>query len=129
MPDGGEAVAVYDAGDFDGHWISHTEITTSVQLSSRSLEMKILTRNTGNEAEPVGIGWHPRFAIPSGDRGQAMLRMPEGLRAEVRDRRSGLPSGRLLPVAGTECGFTAQNRAQLGDLSLDDAFVHHGRDC
>jgi aldose 1-epimerase len=124
MPDGGEAVAVYDAGDFDGHWISHTEITTSVQLSSRSLEMKILTRNTGNEAEPVGIGWHPRFAIPSGDREQAMLRMPEGLRAEVRDRRSGLPSGRLLPVAGTEYDFTARNGARLGEMSLDDSFVH-----
>ena len=124
MPDGGEAVAVYSAGDFDGHWISHTEITTSVQLSSRALEMKILTRNTGDEAEPVGIGWHPRFAIPSGDRGQATLRMPDGLRAEVRDRRSGLPSGKLLPVAGTEYDFTSRNGARLGEMSLDDCFVH-----
>ncbi len=124
MPDGGDAVAVYNAGDFDGHWLSRTEITTSVQLSSRSLEIKILTRNTGDEAEPVGIGWHPRFAILSGDRGQMTLRMPNGLRAEVRDRRSGLPSGRLLPVAGTEYDFTARNGAQLGDLSLDDCFVH-----
>ena len=32
MPDGGEAVAVYDAGDFDGHWLSHTEITTSAAI-------------------------------------------------------------------------------------------------
>ena len=86
--------------------------------------MKILTRNTGNEAEPIGIGWHPRFAILSGDRGQVTLRMPNGLRAEVRDRRSGLPSGRLLPVAGTEYDFTARNGARLGEMSLDDCFVH-----
>lgn len=124
MPDGGEAVAVYDAGDFDGHWLSRTEITTSLQLSSRSLEMKILTRNTGDQAEPIGIGWHPRFAILRGDRGQVTLRMPNGLRAEVRDRRSGQPSGRLLPVAGTEYDFTARNGAHLGELSLDDCFVH-----
>lgn len=124
MPDGGEAVGVYDAGDFDGHWISHTEITTSVQLSSRTLEMKISARNTGNEAEPVGIGWHPRFVIPSGDRGQATLQIPNGLRVEVRDRRSGLPSGRLLPVAGTEYDFTSRNGARLGEMSLDDCFVH-----
>ncbi len=124
MPDGEEVVAVYDADDFDGHWLSRTEITTSLQLSSRALEMKILTRNIGNEAEPIGIGWHPRFAILSGDRGQVTLKMPNGLRAEVRDRRTGLPSGRLLPVTGTEYDFTGQNGARLGEMSLDDCFVH-----
>jgi aldose 1-epimerase len=124
MPDGAEALAIYNADNFDGHWLSRTEITTSVQLSSRVLEINILTRNTGEEAEPVGIGWHPRFAILSGDRGQMTLKMPSGLRAEVRDRRSGLPSGRLLPVAGTEYDFTARNGARLGELSLDDSFVH-----
>jgi aldose 1-epimerase len=124
MPDGGEAVAVYNAGDFDGHWVSHTEITTSVQLSSRALEMKILTRNVGDKAEPVGIGWRPRFAIPSGDRGQVALKMPNGLHAEVRDRRGGQPSGRLVPVAGTEYDFTGRDGARLGDRNLDDCFVH-----
>ena len=46
------------------------------------------------------------------------------MRAEVADRRSGLPSGKLLPVAGTEYDFTGRNGARLGALSLDDSFVH-----
>jgi aldose 1-epimerase len=124
MPDGGEAVAVFQAGDFNGHWPSKTEITTTVLLSSRSLDMKVVARNVGDEPEPMGIGWAPRFVIPSGSRGQVMLRMSSGLHAEVLDRQTGLPSGRLLPVAGTPYDFTGRNGARLGDKSLDDSFVH-----
>jgi aldose 1-epimerase len=124
MPDGGEAETTFDSGNFAGHWVSHTEITTSVQLSSRAIEIKVVAKNTGDEPEPMGIGWHPRFAILSGDRGQATLHMPSAMRAEVRDRRNGLPSGKLLPVTDTEYDFTARNGRELGELSLDDSFVH-----
>ena len=68
MPDGGEAQATFNAGDFYGHWISQTEITTSVQLSGRAMELQVVARNTGDKPEPMGVGWHPRFAILSGDR-------------------------------------------------------------
>jgi galactose mutarotase-like enzyme len=86
--------------------------------------MRVVARNAGNEALPVGIGWQPRFAVLNGDRGGLMLRLPSSTRAEVRDRRTGIPSGRLLPVAGTEYDFTARTGAALGTLSLDDTFVH-----
>jgi aldose 1-epimerase len=124
MPDGGEAKATFRPGNFGGHWLSHTEVTTTVELSGRVIEIRIGARNTGDTAEPIGIGWHPRFAILSGHRGQMILRLPEGLRAEVKDRRSGELSGRLLPVTGTEYDFTGRNGAQLGALNLDDSFVH-----
>lgn len=123
MPDGGQVQAIYDAGNFDGHWISHTLITTTVQLNSRVLEMSIAAHNTGNEAEPVGIGWTPRFAILSGDRGQARLKLPTALHAEIADNGSGMPTGRLLPVQGTQYDFTGHDGAKLGDLSLNDSFV------
>jgi aldose 1-epimerase len=124
MPDGGEAQATFDSGNFDGHWVSQTQITTSVQLSSRAMEIKMVARNVGDQPEPMGIGWHPRFAILSGDRRQASLRIPNAMRAEVQDRKSGLPNGKLLPVVGTDYDFTARNGRQLGELSLDDSFVH-----
>jgi galactose mutarotase-like enzyme len=124
MPDGGQTQTIYQAGDFDGHWISHTEVTTTVQLSSRALEMTVSANNTGQQAEPVGIGWHPRFAILSGDRKQATLKLPNALHAEVVDHRSGMPSGRLLPVEGTPYDFTRQDGTALNSLSLDDSFVH-----
>ncbi len=70
MPDGGEAEAVYEAGNFDGRWPSKLQITSTTQLSSRVLEMKVTVRNTGDEPAPVGIGWLPRFAILDGGRGE-----------------------------------------------------------
>ncbi len=124
MPDGGQAQASFSPGDFDGHWPSSTEITTSIVLSGKSIEMKILARNTGTSAEPMGIGWHPRFAFLNGHRGQILLRLPQGERADVKDRGTGELSGKLLPVAGTEYDFTGPSGAKLGTLNLDDTFVH-----
>jgi len=122
MPDGGETQVSFHAGDFDKNWISQTDVSTTVELSGRAIEMTVQARNTGTEAEPIGIGWQPRFAI-LGNRGQETLRMPIGERVEVTDRRSGLPSGRLLPVTGTEYDFTGRNGARLGSLNLNDSFV------
>jgi aldose 1-epimerase len=120
MPDGGEAQVNFHAGNFDGHWLSQTDISTTVELSGRAIEMTVQARNTGTEAEPMGIGWRPRFAI-LGNRAQATLRLPTAERVEVR---GGLPSGRILPVTGTEFDFTGRDGARLGSLTLDDSFVH-----
>jgi galactose mutarotase-like enzyme len=124
MPDGGEAQATFHPGDFGGRWPSKTEISTTVAMSGRSIQIRITARNTGTTAEPIGIGWHPRFAILNGHRGQMMLRLPQGLRVEVKDRRTGQLSGKLLPVEGTEYDFTGHGGAKLGALNLDDSFVH-----
>jgi aldose 1-epimerase len=124
MPDGGQAQAIYNAADFNGRWVSHTKITTTVQLNGRALEMSISAQNTGDQVEPIGIGWHPRFAIPGKDRADLLLKLPNALHAEVADRRSGMPSGKLLPVEGTPYDFTGRNGARLGEMSLDDTFVH-----
>ena len=124
MPDGGQAQAIFEAGDFDGHWPSSTEITTSVELSGRSIEMKVVARNDGTTAEPMGLGWHPRFAILNGHREEVRLRLPQSERIDVKDRRTEQLSGKLLPVAGTEYDFTAASGAKLGALNLDDTFVH-----
>jgi hypothetical protein len=124
MPDGGQAQATFAANDFDGQWPSQTEISTSFELSGKSIEMKVVAKNTGSTAEPIGIGWHPRFAILNQHRGQMMLRLPQADRIEVKDRQTGQLTGKLLPVAGTEYDFTALTGARLGTLNLDDTFVH-----
>lgn len=124
MPDGGEAAAVYEAEDFGGHWPSHTRISSTVQLSSRTIEMKVVATNTGNEPEPMGIGWRPKFAILNDDRGQVTLRLPSVTREEIRDPHTGVPSGRLLPVEKTEYDFSSHSGSILGNLSLNDTFVH-----
>jgi aldose 1-epimerase len=124
MPDGGEARATFRAGDFSGRWPSKTEIATTVQLSGKAIDIRVIAHNTGATAEPIGIGWHPRFAILNRHREQMMLRLPEAMKVEVKDRRTGLLSGRLVPVEGTEYDFTGRTGTQLGSLDLDDSFVH-----
>ncbi len=124
MPDGGAATATFDAGSFAQQWLSNTLITTMVQLGGRALEISITARNEGSEAEPVGIGWHPRFSIVSGKRQKAALKLPNSMRVEVQNNSTGVPSGRLLSVQGTPYDFSRPEGAPLGTLSLDDTFVH-----
>lgn len=123
MPDGGEAEALYDAGDFDGHWPSHMRIRTVIQLSSRAVEMRVTATNTGTDPQPVGLGWRPRFAV-LGDRSKITLRLPSLMREELRSRGAGEPTGRLLPVDGTEYDFSSSSGKALGTLSLNDTYVH-----
>jgi aldose 1-epimerase len=128
VPDGWQSRVVYEAGGFDGHWLSTTEVTTQVLLTSRVMEIAVTATNTGTIAEPVGIGWRPRFAIPGGDRANTVLRLPEGLEMEMRPAdspvRGGLPSGRLVPMTGLALEFTKPAGAKLGNTGLGASFVH-----
>ncbi len=128
LPDGGQAQAVFHAGDFGAHWPSKTDVTVTVLLGSQWIELTVVARNTGDAPEPVGIGWHPRFTIFDGNRDQLRLRLPGEMREEVRDRESGLPTGVLLPVNGTAYDFTMRGGAALGKMELDDSFVALQRD-
>lgn len=124
MPDGGQVEAIYDVGNFDGHWPSKLDVTASMLMSGHDLEMKVVARNAGTVALPIGMGWRPRFAILSGNRNDLNLRLPSQTRIEVKDRESGVPTGKLLSVSGTSYDFSAVKGAGLGTLNLDDSFVH-----
>ena len=123
MPDGGEVQASYDMGSFNGRWPSQTDVQVTVLLSGRALEIHVVAHNSGTEPEPIGIGWQPRFAVLSGDRSQVRLHLPSSEHIEKR-AGSDLPTGRVLPVAGTPFDFTAHEGVALHSLRLDDTFVH-----
>jgi galactose mutarotase-like enzyme len=124
MPDGGEAEAVYTIGDPGGVWPSRTKIKTTVQLSGRTLTMKIAATNIGDTPEPVGLGWCPRFAILSHHREAMRLRLPSVTREERSSPRAGLPTGRLISVEGTPQDFSSIEGRQLGKSSLEGTFVN-----
>ena len=126
VPDGWQSRSVYNAGSFDGHWLSQTEVTTLILLNGRVMEFGVVAKNTGSAPEPIGIGWRPRFAIPSSDRENALLRLPNADRVEVRQEGTGagLPSGKLLPVTGTEFDYTKQAGTRLGTTAIDGTYVH-----
>lgn len=110
-----------DAGDFGGRWPSRTVLDIGWTLTETALALDIVGTNEGTEMLPIGIGWHPYFALPSGDRDQAVLTLPAATRARVEDYRSVLPTGELVAVAGTAHDFRAG--AALGRLYLDDCFT------
>jgi galactose mutarotase-like enzyme len=122
LPDGGNAEAVFHAGDFGGLWPSKTDVTITVLLGRRSIDLTVSARNTGDEAEPIGLGWDPRFAILDGNRQQVRLRIPSEMRAEMRGRDK-LPTGVLLPAEGSAYDFMAHGGAKLGRMDLDECFV------
>jgi len=124
MPDGGEAEAVYMTGGSDASWPSTTRVKTTVQLSGRTLTLKITATNTGNRNEPVGLGWRPRFAILSHDRSTMRLRLPSVTKEETGDVPASRPTGRLVSVEGTSQDFSAIEGRALGKDSLEGTFVN-----
>ena len=121
-PDGQTVTGVIHAGDFGGYWPSKTDLTIRIALTGKEVEATITARNVGSEAEPMSIGWHPYFAIPSGDRRQARLYIPASNLAEVNNYDDVFPTGKLLPVSGTKYDFRVPSGRPLGEIYLDDNF-------
>jgi aldose 1-epimerase len=110
------------AGDFGGRWPGDTVLTFEWALAQGALTLKVTAENKGAEPLPMGIGWHPYFALPSGDRRQATLRVAAASRTLVNDYDEVLPTGALEPVAGGPYDFTAPGGRALGGAYLDDCF-------
>ncbi|MEP6536235.1 MAG: aldose 1-epimerase [Bryobacteraceae bacterium] len=111
------------AGDFQGHWLSKTDVNTKITLKDDAFLMTVTAKNVGADPLPMGIGWHPYFVLPSGDRTQAKLHLPAKQRALVTNYDDVFPTGKVEKVAGTPYDFTAPGGAALKDLFLDDSFV------
>lgn len=115
--------AIFQAGDFGQRWVSATELSFENVLRSDAFTLTVTARNVGDEPLPVGIGWHPYFVLPSGLRQQARMRIPARRRILVNDYDEVLPTGEVVPVAGTPYDFSLPGGSPLGDLFLDDCFV------
>lgn len=116
------------AGGFGGRWPGRADLAFEWRLSRGALSLRVEAISRGTERLPLGIGWHPYFRLPSGDRRQARLRVPAAQRVEVNNYDEVLPTGRLLDVRGEAYDFQAPGGRALGDLYLDDCFTgltHH----
>lgn len=122
--DGQTLTGTIHAGDFGGHWLSDTDLNFTIALSGKAVDATIVAKNVGKEDEPIAIGWHPYFAIPSGDRKQAQLHVPGTEVAQVNNYGDVFPTGKLLPVKGTKYDFTAPAGKAFGDIFLDDNWSH-----
>ncbi len=123
-PDGETATAVIHAGDFGGHWLSRTDLHFTLELAGDAVTESIVATNVGHQDEPIAIGAHPYFAIPSGDRSQARLHVPARMMAVVNNYRQEFPTGKLRPVQGTRYDYRPPDGIPLDDHALDDNFSH-----
>jgi galactose mutarotase-like enzyme len=125
--DGQTVTGVIHAGDFGGHWLSDTDLNMTIALTGDAVDVTITAKNIGKEPEPMSIGWHPYFQIPSGHRAQALLHIPASMMAPVNNYGDVFPTGQLKPVKGTVYDYNAAGGVALDDHFLDDSFAHFQR--
>jgi len=123
-PEGATATGIIHGGNFNGHWLSKTDLVISVSLTADNLDASVVAHNVGSEPEPVAIAWHPYFNLPSGDRKQVKLHIPGSNLAEIDGYDNVFPTGKIVPVAGTRFDFQAPGGKALGEDFLDDNFSH-----
>lgn len=123
IPGGQEVTGVIHAGNFGGHWLSKTDLDFTIRLTADAIDAIIVAHNVGNEAEPIAIGWHPYFNLPSGDREQVKLHIPGSMQAQVNNYDSVFPTGKLLPVDG-QYDLRAPGGIALEKHFYDDNWSH-----
>jgi galactose mutarotase-like enzyme len=113
----------FSGGDFGGRWLSQLDSYVKYRLGRNALDIRIEARNVGTEPCPVGMGVHPYFSLPSGNREQARLRLPIAARALVNNYDDVFPTGELESVKGSAYDFTIKGGAALGSMYVDDMFT------
>jgi galactose mutarotase-like enzyme len=124
VPGGEQIVGVLHAGDFGGHWLSKTDLTTTVTLTAETVDASIVAANVGGEDEPMALAWHPYFNFPSGNRAQARVRIPASTIAVGDNYDNVFPTGKLAPVKGTRFDLNAPGGTPLEKNYFDDNWNH-----
>jgi aldose 1-epimerase len=110
------------AGSFDGHWLSDTDVRVEGKLDHDAFELTVTARNVGHQPLPMGIGWHPYFVLPAGDRAQVRLHLPSTTRAAMNNYDDTFTTGKRVPVSGTPYDFSVPGGRALDNQYLDDNF-------
>lgn len=121
IPDGRSATAVYHAGSFSGEWPSMMNLTVLVELAGHTLDLTVTAQNTGQVPTPVGIGWHPIFALQN-NRADVQVTIPSITRVDF-DRRTGLPTGKTVSTVGSSTDLIRARGTRLEDTSLNDTYT------
>ena len=110
------------AGNFGGHWFSASDITVQIKLKDDAFDMLVSVKDAGRAPLPMGIGWHPYFILPSGDRSQVRLHLPSDTRAIMNNYDDSFVTGERVSVKGTPYDFSAPGGRPLGTQYLDDNY-------
>lgn len=119
--DSGASVSVWVDWDerqaeFASFPIRH-RLTVTYTLHDDGIRTAYAVENRDQARLPFGFGLHPWFRVP-GSRQDVFLQVPAAYRMEAEEK---LPTGRLLPVAGTP--FDLRQPTPLEGLNLDDVYI------
>jgi aldose 1-epimerase len=89
-------------------------------LDDAGLTVRTTAHNGGSRALPFGAGQHPYFTLGSPLVDTNELQLPARALVELDDARR-LPTGQLLPVAGS--AFDFRTSRQIGSLQIDACFT------
>jgi aldose 1-epimerase len=92
----------------DEHWPFAFSVTQSFALTAAALEVRLAITNTSEEAQPVGLGWHPYF--PKRERSR--------LHVEVAERWESDPGTQLPTRHVAQSGIDAE----VKHLDFDNCF-------
>lgn len=111
------AVLVGEVGDQPGYPF-RLQIRLVYTLNAKGFHLQLRIKNTGPASAPFSVGWHPYFR-PAGQKlAHTGLLIPAERYVETDEKL--LPTGKLLPVEGSEFDFR-RTRA-IGPLALDHGF-------
>ena len=111
-PQDSAITATFHAGNFDGHWLSDTDVDVETTLSHDAFDMTVTAKNEATVfCRWVSDGIHT-FCLPSGDRAQVRLHLPSQMRAVMNNYDDTFTTGRRLSVKGTpyDLPLTAERR-------------------
>jgi len=94
-------------------------LAVQYQLDATGLTVRTTARNDGPVPLPFGAGYHPYVSVGTERIDDAELLVPARSSLEANERK--LPTGRLLPVEGTEKDFRQFGR--IGRVQLDTCFT------
>jgi galactose mutarotase-like enzyme len=120
IPGGQQLTGVIHAGNFGGHWLSQTDLDFTIELRAQAIDVVVVAHNVGKEAEPLSIGWHPYFDLPSGNRTQVRIHIPGADFAQVDNYDNVFPTGQLKSVVGTQYDLRAPQGKSLQANFYDD---------
>jgi len=99
----------------------HTQVSYSLADGGFTCSYRIC--NTGESAAPVAAGFHPYFSVGSEPIDDWTLQLPFAATLEFENL---IPTGRILPVEGTEFDFRSPRK--IGSTTLNTCFVNPQRD-
>jgi aldose 1-epimerase len=99
-------------------------VSLTYGLDAMGLSCSFTVRNAGQQAAPVGVGFHPYFTVGTALVDEAEVMIPGAGYLEFNDRL--VPTGRILDVRDTEWDYRRYRK--IGTVRFNHCYVHLDRD-